>query len=233
MTDFEQRLRKAIERGQRAGDARSRAEAEKAMSENELRRLHTQYRLELSERIEGCLKKLPQHFPGFRFESVVSDRPRFHHAGGKAKYNKQGRYFLTTLERAPIRDGEHTERGNDSQTGVVESPVFVLTGSAASFLVGGGSHNTTYVALCTEDGKEVLKASGRNSEIMRRVTWDTRKYVGKRMFLRVVDRHAGGWGHVTLDDFSVASRIDPDATAERRRKPRASTRPAGADADRQ
>jgi len=74
MADFERRLQKAIERGQRAGDAHARAEAEKAMSQADLRRLHTQYRLELSEHIEACLKQLPQHFPGFRFETVVSDR---------------------------------------------------------------------------------------------------------------------------------------------------------------
>ena len=74
MTDFEQRLRKAIERGQRTGDAQARAAAKKAMSEKELRGLHTQYRLELSEHIESCLKKLLQHFPGFKFETIVSDR---------------------------------------------------------------------------------------------------------------------------------------------------------------
>ncbi len=44
------------------------------MSEKELRRLHTQYRLELCEHVEACLKKLPHHFPGFQFETVVSDR---------------------------------------------------------------------------------------------------------------------------------------------------------------
>ncbi|OHB86678.1 MAG: hypothetical protein A2V98_11020 [Planctomycetes bacterium RBG_16_64_12] len=74
MTDFERRLQEAIERGQRTGEIRARVESEKTMSENELRRLHTQYRLELSEHIESCLKKLPRHFPGFEFESVVSDR---------------------------------------------------------------------------------------------------------------------------------------------------------------
>jgi len=74
MTDFEKRLQKAIERGHRAGDDRARAEAEKAVTEQELRRLHTQYRLELSEHIESCLRTLSQHFPGFRFETVVSER---------------------------------------------------------------------------------------------------------------------------------------------------------------
>jgi hypothetical protein len=74
MSDFEQRLKKAIERGQRAGTARARARAEKVLSEQELHRLHTQYRLELCEHIEQYLKKLAGHFPGFQFETVVSDR---------------------------------------------------------------------------------------------------------------------------------------------------------------
>jgi hypothetical protein len=72
--NFEERLAKAIERGQRLGDARSEAKARKALTEEELKRLHTQYRLQLSEHIESCLQRLPGHLPGFRFESVVSER---------------------------------------------------------------------------------------------------------------------------------------------------------------
>ncbi|MBN2475453.1 MAG: hypothetical protein JXB62_12650 [Pirellulales bacterium] len=72
--DFRKRLSKAIERGQRAGSARARAAAEKAMSQKEITRLHSQYRLELSERIEACLKQLPDHLPGFRFETIVGER---------------------------------------------------------------------------------------------------------------------------------------------------------------
>jgi hypothetical protein len=74
MSDFEKRLEKAIQRGQRASDARAQAEAEKALTEQELRRLHTQYRLELSEHIENCLRKLPQYLPGFQCETVVTER---------------------------------------------------------------------------------------------------------------------------------------------------------------
>lgn len=74
MTDFEKRLARAIERGHRASDERARAEAAKALSEKELRGLHSQYRLELSEHIEQCLRRLPNHFPGFTFEPVVTDR---------------------------------------------------------------------------------------------------------------------------------------------------------------
>jgi len=69
--DFQQRLQKAIQRGQRSHDAAAQARAEQAMGEEELRRLHSQYRLELSEHIEQCVKQLPQHFPGFRYETLV------------------------------------------------------------------------------------------------------------------------------------------------------------------
>ena len=58
MTDFNKRLEKAIERGHRRGSAHAEAKAEKAVSEKELARLHSQYRLKVSEHIEACLRKL-------------------------------------------------------------------------------------------------------------------------------------------------------------------------------
>lgn len=70
---FYERLEKAIERGHRASSA-VRAETEKAVTEKELTRLHSQYRLKLSERIEACLKQLADHFPGFRFKTIVDER---------------------------------------------------------------------------------------------------------------------------------------------------------------
>ncbi len=73
MTDFQKRLEKAIERGQRASNARARASAEKAITEKELAQLHRRYRLELSEVIENCLRKLADHFPGFRFQTIVGE----------------------------------------------------------------------------------------------------------------------------------------------------------------
>jgi hypothetical protein len=72
--DFKDRLERAIQRGQRSSDADARARAEQATSEEEFRRLHSQYRLELSEHIEQCLRELARHFPGFRYETMVGDR---------------------------------------------------------------------------------------------------------------------------------------------------------------
>ncbi|MGE0606579.1 MAG: hypothetical protein AB7O62_05570 [Pirellulales bacterium] len=72
--DFEQRLAKAVERGQRVGETQAEANAQAALDEEDFKRMHTQFRLFLSEHIEGCLRKLPGHLPGFRFETVVSER---------------------------------------------------------------------------------------------------------------------------------------------------------------
>ncbi len=74
MSDFEQRLQKAIDRGRRIGRQRAQAEAQAALSEAELRALHTQYRLELCDYLETCLRKVQGHLPGFRFETILSDR---------------------------------------------------------------------------------------------------------------------------------------------------------------
>jgi hypothetical protein len=72
--DFQERLEKAIQRGQRSQDAAARSRAEQAVTEEELRRLHSQYRLTLSDHIEQTLRQLPSHFPGFRFETILGDR---------------------------------------------------------------------------------------------------------------------------------------------------------------
>ena len=71
--EFQERLQRAVERGQQARDTRSREAAAKALSEEESRSLHSQYRLELSERIGEYLGQLVDQFPGFQFESIVGE----------------------------------------------------------------------------------------------------------------------------------------------------------------
>jgi hypothetical protein len=139
------------------------------------------------------------------FGQLVCKRATFHN-GGKA-YNKQGTFYLSTLETPG-------NTPSDQFTGVVESPVFTLNAPAITLLVGGGQQGDTYVALCTLDGREVLKAQGANTEVMQRITWDAKDLVGKPVFVRVTDRNTGGWGHITLDDFSASGRIDPEASAK-------------------
>jgi len=72
--EFEERLQRAIQRGYGRGDARRAEAAAKQMSEDELRTLHTKYRLSLSEKIESCIQGLPNHIPGFQYETIYGER---------------------------------------------------------------------------------------------------------------------------------------------------------------
>ena len=74
MTDFNERLQKAIGRGLVRGVEETERDKKKRLSEEEIRGLYTKYRLELSEHIEGCLGHLPTHFPGFEVETIFGDR---------------------------------------------------------------------------------------------------------------------------------------------------------------
>lgn len=71
---FDDRLRQAIERGKERGLARAGEAQARAMTEEEFKRLHGKLRLNLSEQIEACLKRLPNFFPGFQTETIFGDR---------------------------------------------------------------------------------------------------------------------------------------------------------------
>lgn len=71
--EFRKRLQKATDRGRQMREARRSEAAAKALSEEECRRLHSNYRLSLAEQIEKYLRELADNFPGFRVESIVDE----------------------------------------------------------------------------------------------------------------------------------------------------------------
>lgn len=73
MSEFEQRLQNAINRGQKSREAQGQQEGARQATEEDLRNLHSGLRLALSEHIEGCLRKLCDHFPGFEFSTVMNE----------------------------------------------------------------------------------------------------------------------------------------------------------------
>jgi hypothetical protein len=137
------------------------------------------------------------------FGHLIGNRLEFFGKGGE--YNKQGKYYLTTLESAA-----EAERGMDSQTGIIVSPLFIPKGDVMTFRVGGGKGDGTYVALCTAAGKEVKTVRGNNSQTMQLARLDLKPYAGNTMFLKIVDQSTSGWGHITLDNFQ----FDADVLTE-------------------
>jgi hypothetical protein len=74
MTEFDEQLRKAIDRGKRIQDARAHQEKQAQMSTDQLRIRHNEFRLPLSERIEHALKALAHQLPGFNYENIYGER---------------------------------------------------------------------------------------------------------------------------------------------------------------
>ena len=72
--DFEDQLKKAIERGQQRGSAKRATEKAASLSAEDIRNRHNNFRLELSEHIESAMRKLENMFPGFEFEIIYGQK---------------------------------------------------------------------------------------------------------------------------------------------------------------
>lgn len=94
------------------------------------------------------------------------------------------------------------EAGGDKPQGTLTSVPFKVTHPFASFLVAGGSHANTRVELVRADNQQVVfKTSGNNSENLRPVVVDLAAHQGREIFIRLIDRESGGWGHINFDEF--------------------------------
>ena len=70
---FDERLQRAIQRGKRSRDEKNKEADAIRMSEEDIKNLHSKYRLELSEHIENNLKQLSDQFPGFDYQTVFGE----------------------------------------------------------------------------------------------------------------------------------------------------------------
>ena len=107
--------------------------------------------------------------------------------------NHQGSYWIGTFEV-----------GGDDPKGTLTSVPFKITHPWASFLVAGGKYPATKVELVVKENvseRTVFRASGHESETLERSVANLTPYVGKDMFIRIVDQQTGPWGHINFDDF--------------------------------
>ena len=111
-------------------------------------------------------------------------------------FGKQGEWFIGTTEAPGVPY-------DDARTGAIWSPPFVIRSNCLRLLVGGGGdRETTYVALHRlRDHAELMRAAGRNAEVMLPVLWDVSAHRGEIAYIRIEDRATGGWGHINVDDI--------------------------------
>lgn len=110
-------------------------------------------------------------------------------------------------EGAYLAWGYHPRLG-DLAIGEIRSSTFTLCGiGEISFLIGGGYRPNLYVALIrASDNEELMRSHNEmwaDDETLRRVVWDASDHLGEELYLKVVDREMGGWGHINVDDFRV------------------------------
>ncbi len=95
------------------------------------------------------------------------------------------------------------EVAGDKGQGTLTSVPFKVTHRWASFLSAGGTTDATAVELVRADQPEkpFLRVSGEESEDLKSTVVDLEPHLGKEIFIRLVDKHAGHWGHLNFDDF--------------------------------
>lgn len=144
----------------------------------------------------------------------------------------EGNYWIGTFESR--RTSAHPAGGTqgDEHIGQLISSEFEVTRPQLSFLIGGGNDfNRLRVELLIRirpgeplppaivgifgigervrlrDGEYYVgvHSTGRNSESMRRESWDIGVYMGRRARIRIKDAASGPWGHINADDFQFSS----------------------------
>ncbi|HEY3397026.1 MAG TPA: GH116 family glycosyl hydrolase [Armatimonadota bacterium] len=76
------------------------------------------------------------------------------------------------------------------------------------FLLGGGAHPGETCLNLLVDGKVVRTATGRNEERLLPQVWDLGEFKGKTATIEILDHSSEGWGHINIDQITVAD-VDP------------------------
>jgi putative membrane-bound dehydrogenase-like protein len=137
----------------------------------------------------GTLKDWTATGDAFNGQPVKGDRVAARRTDMKS--NHVGDYWIGTYEG-----------GGDKPQGTLTSAPFKVTHRWGVFYVGGGSHENTCVQLVLADEKKTLASvSGEDSETLRPVAVNLEPYLGREIFIRLVDQESGGWGHINFDHF--------------------------------
>ncbi|MDP7250914.1 MAG: DUF1080 domain-containing protein [Planctomycetota bacterium] len=137
----------------------------------------------------GNLKDWTIEGDAFKGQPIKGDTVTTRGRGQASKH--QGDYWIGGYEK--LKDGPQ---------GTLTSNAFTVTHPFASFRIAGGPQATTRVdVLLADSGKVIFSSSGQTHESLRRVAFDLQSHKGKKIFIRIVDKSSGPWGHINFDDF--------------------------------
>ncbi len=101
----------------------------------------------------------------------------------------------------------------DRGQGTLTSPTFKIEKRYLKFLLGGGHHPGETCINLVIDGQIVRTATGNDREELTWQTWDLDDLQGRTATIEIVDRHRGGWGHISVDQIVLSD--EPGESAVR------------------
>jgi len=110
------------------------------------------------------------------------------------------KYFTTPMSHYVSTAELDGEERDDKYTCVIESPTFILADERYTLFVSGGdSPEKLYVAIVDDkSGREIKRFTGKTSHLLEPMLFKSGQYRGKKVRIRIVDRHQGGWGHINF-----------------------------------
>ncbi len=119
--------------------------------------------------------------------------------------NFQGNYFAISNNENPSDLGSQ---------GKLVSKKFMIEREYINFLIGGGDHAERESVNLIIDNKIEFRATGENSNILRPITWNVGKYMGKLAYIEVVDalsstHHENALPYLIVDDIVFSDNKGP------------------------
>jgi hypothetical protein len=94
----------------------------------------------------------------------------------------------------------HPTKG-DAATGELRSAPVPLEGDVLALRVAGGRDLSALRVELIVAGEVIASATGHDSEIFARHTWNISDFRGSSATLRIVDDATDGWGHIMIDEL--------------------------------
>jgi len=99
----------------------------------------------------------------------------------------------------------------DAYVGTLTSAPFTIIRSYLHFLVNGGDEPTVRVELIdAETGEALIATSADRTNTLTPARFDLEPFQGRRVRIRFVDEHEGGWGQIGGDHFVLSDEPGPE-----------------------
>lgn len=101
------------------------------------------------------------------------------------------------------------DRRDDKAKGRLLSPEYRAERDYIRLSIGGGRHPGRACVNVLVDGKVVGSVTGENSETLKPVWISIAEYRQKPFHIEILDKHAGRWGHILVDDIVLTDTMEP------------------------